>query len=88
MLGLPKYFLITIVATVAFAVIIYFAINANFYGPLMMSRLPILDKIALLGSIIIDVFQTKFHFTKWRAACDSVNSSRRIDRRCNFYSKE
>ena len=59
-LGLPKYFLITIVATVAFAVIIYFAINANFYGPLMMSRLPILDKIALLGSMIIDVFKQSF----------------------------
>jgi hypothetical protein cdiviTM7_00070 len=60
MLGLPKYFLITIVATVAFAVVIYFAINANFYGPLMMSRLPILDKIALLGSMIIDIFKQSF----------------------------
>ena len=60
MLGLPKYFLITIVATVAFAVIIYFAINANFYGPLMMSRLPIIDKIALLGSMIIDIFKQSF----------------------------
>jgi len=60
MLGLPKYFLITITATVAFAVIIYFAINANFYGPLMMSRLPILDKIALLGSMIIDIFKQSF----------------------------
>ena len=60
MLGLPKYFLITIVATVAFAVVIYFAINANFYGPLMMSRLPILDKISLLGSMIIDVFKQSF----------------------------
>ena len=60
MFGLPKYFLITIVATVAFAVIIYFAINANFYGPLMMSRLPILDKIALLGSMIIDIFKQSF----------------------------
>ena len=57
MLGSSKYFLITIVATIAFAVIIYFAINANFYGPLMMSRLPILDKIVLLGSMIIDVFK-------------------------------
>ena len=60
MLGLPKYFLITIVTTVAFAVVIYFAINANFYGPLMMSRLPILDKIALLGSMIIDIFKQSF----------------------------
>ena len=59
-LGLPKYFLITIVATVAFAVIIYFAINANFYGPLMMSRLPVLDKIALLGSMIIDIIKQSF----------------------------
>ena len=60
MLGLPKYFLITIVAIVAFAVIIYFAINANFYGPLIMSRLPILDKIALLGSMIIDIIKQSF----------------------------
>ena len=60
MLGLPKYLLITIVATVAFAVIIYFAINANFYGPLIMSRLPILDKIALLGSMIIDIIKQSF----------------------------
>ena len=60
MLGSSKYFLITIVATVAFAVVIYFAINANFYGPLMMSRLPILDKIALLGSMIIDIFKQSF----------------------------
>lgn len=60
MLGLPKYFLITIVATVAFAVVIYFAINANFYGPLIMSRLPILDKITLLGSMIIDIFKQSF----------------------------
>lgn len=60
MLGLPKYFLITIVVTIAFAVVIYFAINANFYGPLMMSRLPILDKIALLGSMIIDIFKQSF----------------------------
>ena len=60
MLGLPKYFLITIVTTVAFAVVIYFAINANFYGPLMMSRLPVLDKIALLGSMIIDIFKQSF----------------------------
>lgn len=60
MLGLSKYFLITIVATVAFAVIIYFAINANFYGPLMASHLPILDKIALLGSMIIDIFKQGF----------------------------
>ena len=60
MLGLPKCFLITIVATIAFAVVIYFAINANFYGPLIMSRLPILDKITLLGSMIIDIFKQSF----------------------------
>ena len=60
MLGLPKYFLITIVATVAFAMVIYFAINANFYGPLIISRLPVLDKIVLLGSMIIDIFKQSF----------------------------
>ena len=60
MLSLPKYFLITIVATVAFAMVIYFAINANFYGPLIISRLPVLDKIVLLGSMIIDIFKQSF----------------------------
>ena len=60
MLALPKYFLLTIVATIAFAIVIYFAINANFYGPLMMSRLPIFDKIAILGSMIIDIFKQSF----------------------------
>ena len=88
MLGLPKYFLITNCRDRRLRRDNYFAINANFYGPLMMSRLPILDKIVLLGSMIIDIFKQKFHFTKWRTAYGSVNSSRCIDRRCNFYSKE
>ncbi len=33
-----------------------------------MSRLPILDKIALPGSMIIDIFKQSFTFIKWRAA--------------------
>ncbi len=54
MLGLPKYSLITIVATVAFsAKDTYFAINAIFTDRADdVSRLPILDKSALLGSMI------------------------------------
>jgi hypothetical protein len=43
-----------------FALIIFFAINANFYGPLMMSRLPILDKISLVGAMFVDIFKQGF----------------------------
>ena len=59
-LSLPPYLLLAIVLFVLFALIIFFAINANFYGPLMMSRLPILDKISLLGTMFIDIFKQGF----------------------------
>ncbi len=58
----------------------------QFYGPLMMSRLPIIDKIALLGSMTIDIF--KQLTSPNSVAYGSVNSSRCIDRCCNFYIKE
>lgn len=59
-LSLPQYLLLAVVLSLLFALIIFFAINANFYGPLMMSRLPILDKVALLGTIFIDIFKQGF----------------------------
>ncbi|QJU07885.1 hypothetical protein FBF29_04320 [Candidatus Saccharibacteria bacterium oral taxon 488] len=59
-LSLPQYLLLAVVLSLLFALIIFFAINANFYGPLMMSRLPILDKVALLGTMFIDIFKQGF----------------------------
>ena len=59
-LSLPPYLLLAIVLFVLFALIIFFAINANFYGPLMMSRLLILDKISLFGTMFIDIFKQGF----------------------------
>ena len=59
-LSLPQYALLALALFLLFALIIFFAINANFYGPLMMSRLPILDKAALLGTMFIDIFKQGF----------------------------
>ena len=59
-LNLPQYLLLAIALSLLFALIIFFAINANFYGPLMISRLPMLDKVALLGTMFIDIFKQGF----------------------------
>ncbi len=59
-LRLPRYLLLAVVLSLLFALIIFFAINANFYGPLMMSRLPILDKISLVGAMFVDIFKQGF----------------------------
>lgn len=59
-LSLPQYLLLAVVLSLLFALIIFFAINANFYGPLMMSRLPILDKIFLVGAMFVDIFKQGF----------------------------
>ena len=59
-LSLPQYLLLAVVLSLLFALIIFFAINANFYGPLMISRLPMLDKVALLGTMFIDIFKQGF----------------------------
>lgn len=59
-LSLPQYLLLAVVLSLLFALIIFFAINANFYGPLMMSRLPILDKISLVGAMFVDIFKQGF----------------------------
>lgn len=59
-LSLPRYLLLAVVLSLLFALIIFFAINANFYGPLMMSRLPMLDKISLVGAMFVDIFKQGF----------------------------
>ena len=60
LLLIPQYFLLAAVTSLIFALVIFFAINANFYGPLMMSQLPFLDKIALLGAMLSDIFTQGF----------------------------
>lgn len=60
LLLIPQYFLLAAVTSLIFALVIFFAINANFYGPLMISQLPFLDKIALLGDMLSDIFTQGF----------------------------
>lgn len=60
LLLIPQYFLLAAVTSLIFALVIFFAINANFYGPLMMSQLPFLDKIALLGAMLSEIFTQGF----------------------------
>lgn len=60
LLLIPQYLLLATTTSLIFALVIFFAINANFYGPLMMSQLPFLDKIALLGTMLSDVFTQGF----------------------------
>ena len=60
MLSLPRYLLLAVVLSLLFALIIFFASNASFYGPLMLSQLPIFDKIAFLGTMFIDIFKQGF----------------------------
>ena len=60
LLSLPRYLLLAIALSLLFALIIFFASNANFYGPLMLSQLPIFDKIAFLGTMFIDIFEQGF----------------------------
>ena len=60
LLSLPRYLLLAVVLSLLFALIIFFASNANFYGPLMLSQLPIFDKIAFLGTMFIDIFKQGF----------------------------
>lgn len=60
LLSLPRYLLLAIALSLLFALIIFFASNANFYGPLMLSQLPIFDKITFLGTMFIDIFKQGF----------------------------
>lgn len=60
LMKLPRYAILAIVISLIFAIIIFFAINANFYTPLLLSRLPLIDKISIVGSIIVEIFKQGF----------------------------
>lgn len=60
LMKLPRYAILAVVISLIFAIIIFFAINANFYTPLLLSRLPLIDKISIVGSIIFEIFKQGF----------------------------
>ena len=60
LLKLPRYSILTAGFSLLFAIIIFFAINGNFYGPLFLSRLSIVDKFAVAGSMLIELFKQGF----------------------------
>ena len=43
-----------------FAIAIFFAINGNFYGPLFLSRLSIVDKLAVAGNMLAELLKQGF----------------------------
>ena len=60
LLKLPRYSVLAVGFSLLFAIIIFFAINGNFYGPLFLSRLSIIDKFAVAGSMLIELFKQGF----------------------------
>lgn len=60
LMKLPRYAILAVVISLIFAIIIFFAINANFYTPLLLSRLPLIDKLSIVGSIIVEIFKQGF----------------------------
>lgn len=55
-LGRLKYAVLADGVAFLFAVFVFFLINHGFYGSLLLSRLPLLDKIGVLGGMIGQMF--------------------------------
>ena len=60
LMKLPRYAILVASISLVFAIIIFFAINANFYMPLFLSRLPLIDKIILVGTMVGELFKQGF----------------------------
>ena len=60
LLKLPRYSVLASGFSLLFAIVIFFAINGNFYGPLFLSRLSIVDKFVVAGSMLIELFKQGF----------------------------
>lgn len=61
LLKLPRYSVLAAGFSLLFATVIFFAINGNFYGPLFLSRLSIVDKfVVVAGSMLIELFKQGF----------------------------
>ena len=60
LLKLPRYGVLAAGFSLLFAIVIFFAINGNFYGPLFLSRLSIVDKFAIAGNMLAELFKQGF----------------------------
>lgn len=60
LLSRPRYAALAVIISLVFAIVIFFAVNANFYGPLLVSRLPLLDKVAVIGSMFAELCKQGF----------------------------
>ena len=60
LLKLPRYSVLAVGFSLIFAIVIFFAINGNFYGPLFLSRLSIVDKFAVAGNMLAELFKQGF----------------------------
>ena len=60
LLLLPRYAVLTIGVFLLFAGMLFLAINAQFYGSLLLSRLPLIDKFVLIGTMYIELFRQGF----------------------------
>ena len=60
LLKLPRYSVLVAGFSLLFAIVIFFAINGNFYGPLFLSRLSIVDKFAIAGNMLAELFKQGF----------------------------
>lgn len=60
LMKLPRYAILATSISLFFAIIIFFAINANFYLPLFLSHLPFIDKLTLIGTMVSELFKQGF----------------------------
>ena len=60
LLKLPRYSVLAAGFSLLFATVIFFAINGNFYGPLFLSRLSIVDKFVVAGNMLAELFKQGF----------------------------
>ena len=60
LLKLPRYSMLAAGFSLLFAIAIFFAINGNFYGPLFLSRLSIVDKLAVAGNMLAELLKQGF----------------------------
>ena len=62
----PRYVVLSFAVAFLFSIVIYGLIHINFYGSLLLSSLPIVDKLALIGQLIAalarDAFTTSASF--------------------------
>lgn len=56
----PLYLLLTFIIAFVFALLIFTVINGKFYGSLLLSSLPIIDKFNVVGNIARDMFSNIF----------------------------